>query len=498
MAQVQVIPDINNPLPELYISPPAIKIFSPDDTKLYYFVRNNTTSALSGLITSQLGYAVSTNDATNQIIVKCKTAQNAQNTLDFLDKVDVPPIQVRIDCLISEMFADATLDWETSLDITKLFGIGTSTTANVGDTVMKGITMLGGGSNKQAFLGASNRAPARGDQGLQIGYAPSSNFGAFIDMLDSRGYLKIVMNPTLRTLNGKRANITTIDNVPIIEFVKITEDGKSVEVTKYKQVIDSLEVTPFVYADGSIGLTTKVTIGSKSTPEGATQNTIITSRTIEMQENRIMPGDSLIVGGIRKSESLGITRGVPFLEDLPLLGVLFSSKDREDRVKEILFILTPSISSPGVNYETMRTRIQQKHAKPEYKQGFVESIIDPFDTSEYTQHIERKAAESEAARVTAEQRTTQARYESAKISAMAQTEMAAAEKVKAEADKEKAQAEIIKAKAEKTQAEAEIAKAQAKKAQAQAEKAKKEAAKAKAEAEKARKEAEIEKAKVAN
>ena len=491
MGQVQIIPDINNPMPDIYLGPPEIRTLSPSDTKLYYFTRNNTPKNLSGLIKSQLGFTASTNEATNQIIVKCKTPAEAQNTLDFLEKVDVPPIQVRIDCLISELFADTTIDWETSLQINEIFGIGTGTETTVGSTVIEGISLLGGGSNKEAFLGASNRDPARGDQGLQIGYASSSgNFGAFIDMLSSKGYLKIVMNPTLRTINGKKAKIITIDNVPVIEFVKVDDEGQAISVTKYQKVIDSLEVTPYVYADGSIGLVTTATIGSKSTPEGVSQNTIITSRTIEMQENRIRPGDSLVVGGIRKSENLGIARGVPFLEDIPILGVIFSSKDSEDRVKEVLFILTPSISSEGTDYETMRARIQQKHAKPQYQQGFMEKIIDPFDTSEYTQHMEQKASESEEARVIAETKVVAAQQEATRISALAQTEIAAAEKVKAQAQKGLAQAEKIRAEADKEKAEAETAKAQAETAKAQAETAKAEAEKAKVAAARARKEAE--------
>ena len=37
MGQVQAIPDINNPLPQIYLAPPEILTFSTTDTKLYYF-----------------------------------------------------------------------------------------------------------------------------------------------------------------------------------------------------------------------------------------------------------------------------------------------------------------------------------------------------------------------------------------------------------------------------------------------------------------------------
>ncbi|MCH8219338.1 MAG: hypothetical protein IH892_21495, partial [Planctomycetes bacterium] len=105
-------------------------------------------------------------------------------------------------------------------------------------------------------------------------------------------------------------------------------------------------------------------IGSKSTPEGVKQTPIITERTITNGENRIRQGESLIIGGLRKTERRSVVRGVPFLKDIPIIGVLFSSKDFEERAKEIIFILTPTISNYGVPNEEMVELIRKKHRAP--------------------------------------------------------------------------------------------------------------------------------------
>ena len=84
------------------------------------------------------------------------------------------------------------------------------------------------------------------------------------------------------------------------------------------------------------------------------------------------------MGGLSKPERVSVIRGVPFLKDIPLLGVLFSSKDFEDRAKEILFIITPSISSGGQDYPKMLEDIREKHAKPEYQNFLEEILTDPF------------------------------------------------------------------------------------------------------------------------
>jgi hypothetical protein len=495
VSQIQPIPDTNNPMPEFFVAPPEIKTVSPTDTKLYYFAKNHPPEKLAELIKSQLGYQVDVNPATNQLIIKSALPEESLVALEFLQQVDVPPIQVRIDCLISEIFADVTMDWETSLAIGDLFGDGQGGVRKVGDAIAETISLTGGGTNNVAFPGAAARDSGRGNSGLLVGFASKSNsFKAVVDMLASRGYMKIVMNPTLRTVNGKAARITTSDQVPITKTVTGTAtnaQGQVVpyEITEYVPVVDSLEVTPNVYADGSVGLKTKAKIGSKSMPEGASQRTIITTREVEVEENRIKPGDSLVIGGIRKSESVGITRGVPGLEDIPVLGILFSSKDQEDKVKEIMFILTPSVSSAGMDYETMIAGIRQKHMKPQEDPNIMRAFMEPFCKSKYADYVEKKAVESEVARIKAEATTVRTREEMSRLvdetnaeKAEAQKEKTFAEKTKAEAQTIKAQAEQVKAETEKLKTEVETLKAQAEQRRAEADKAQADANKAQTEA----------------
>ena len=97
------------------------------------------------------------------------------------------------------------------------------------------------------------------------------------------------------------------------------------------------------------------------------QTAIITERSIDVEENRIAPGDSLVIGGMRKSEERSVVRGVPFFKDIPIFGVLFSSKDYEEKATEIIFILTPTISSGGIPNAEMLDEIRGKHSSVKYE-----------------------------------------------------------------------------------------------------------------------------------
>jgi len=67
-----------------------------------------------------------------------------------------------------------------------------------------------------------------------------------------------------------------------------------------------------------------------------------------------------VIGGILKKERISVVRTVLGLKHIPLIGTAFSGKDYEDRVKEVLFILTPTISANGMEYKKAVNIVQQK------------------------------------------------------------------------------------------------------------------------------------------
>ena len=131
--------------------------------------------------------------------------------------------------------------------------------------------------------------------------------------------------------------------------------------TEYENVIDSFKITVHVYGDGYIGLETDVLLGSKNTPEGVKQVPIVTKKEIQNKQNRIRQGESLVIGGIRKTEEYAVVRGVPILKDIPLIGFLFSSEDTENRAVETIFILTPTISTDGRPTEEVMKNVKIIH-----------------------------------------------------------------------------------------------------------------------------------------
>lgn len=465
ISRVRENPHIGNPLPAVYLQEPR-RLPVADGVKLFYFTKYIPVGDLTftnkdkelekkmhgyGGTIRDLGFKVSTNPSINQLIIHCANDAECDQVLEYLHKTDVPPIQIHVDCLILERFGDVTKDWETTLLIENLFG--------------ESITLGESKFPSAAFPGAALRESRRSEFGLDFGYwlnqgIPGHQVRMVVDLLESRGYLKILMNPTLETINGKAAQVRIMDRAPIEKTVTERNDI-TYTVTDYVPVSDTLTVTPYVYADGYIGLKTQIVIGSKSKPEGVVQTSIITERSIDIEENRIEPGTSLIIGGMRKAENRSVVRGVPFFKDLPLVGVLFSSKDFEENATEIIFILTPSISSGGVEYAEMADFVRERFETPEHTSDWDELMTDPMGTAAYSELVGKEADQAETERVRMELQT-------AELNRQAEAQRLRAQEATLEA-------EAMQKQTEQAQALIEQAVAQKKAAQAQTEAAAKEA-----------------------
>jgi type II secretory pathway component GspD/PulD (secretin) len=470
LSRIETIPDPNVREPAVYKSPPKIikqVVGGAEEWKLVYFCRCHTAEEMRQIINEQFAtklfdekgkstnvtdYTVTANTATNQLIVRCPLEQDVQAVLEIIKEVDIPPIQVRIDCMVSELYADLTVDRETRMLIGNLFG--------------EDITLGGQQDNGNlAFPGAELRDPARAKFGLKIGIS-RENFQALVDILVSRGYMKILMNPSLEIVNGETAKIQSKQHQPLQQITYTTGGvagglilGTQIE---YYDIIDSLQVTPHVYSEGYIGLETSAQIAAYLTPEGIKQTPTVTERTITNKDNRIRLGESLVIGGIRKTEKRDVIRGVPILKDIPILNLLFSGRDFEERATEVIFILTPSISTKGKPNKDMVEFLKERHASP-MTQSLQETVLDPLGTKARQEEEQRRLEMARLARQESEAEMTAARLQAIQTGRQV-------EDLEAELERNRAQMAQLNAAAQKAQAEAQQAKEELAKTKEKAEK----------------------------
>jgi Flp pilus assembly secretin CpaC len=266
-----------------------------------------------------------------------------------------------------------------------------------------------------------------------------------------------------------------MEHVPISTTSMRRTDSDYLETrTEYEDVIDSLEITPHVFADGYIGLETTIVLGARNTPDGVKQVPIVTKKEITNEGNRIREGESLIIGGMRKTADFGVIRGIPILKDIPLIGFLFSGEDTERRAVETIFILTPTISTGGRPKQDLMKSIQRKHTSTS-PADLGDMMTDPFGFKAREKAQADKLQEAEHVRLEAEAREAQAQIDVRETKKRAQKAEEELEKVKTEAEKANADAEVKAKAAAEAKTAADKALARAKETQAEADKAQAEA-----------------------
>jgi type IV pilus assembly protein PilQ len=238
--------------------------------------------------------------------------------------------------------------------------IGTSWARGGGGLIPSGLTPYPGGIGVvtdasgfgQSYLAnLANSYTATPSIGLLVG-GSQAVLDAQLSALEGTGDIKIISSPKVTTLDNVKAYIKQGQAIPIITRATATEPAK----VEYKDAVLQLTVTPSILPDGRLSL--KIT-ATNDAPDYATQtaqkldNPPINKSEMESTV-MVRDGETIVVGGIRKStESNGENR-VPFLHQIPILGWLFKSEDKSKDIREMLIFLTPKIVS-----DTTESNIQK-------------------------------------------------------------------------------------------------------------------------------------------
>jgi len=194
-------------------------------------------------------------------------------------------------------------------------------------------------------LGGPWMLPEGTEGGVAIGGSIGSlQFEVLLEALESKGLVRTLAEPNLTALSGQAASFLAGGEYPIPvaqEDGVITIEFKpfGVELTFIPRVVDgdiiNLEMTAAVSAiDPSITFTS-----GPLTIEGFRRRE--TSTTVEMRD-----GQSFAIAGLLQDDFRDLAGQVPWLGDVPILGLLFRSAEYERNQSELVIIITPHLVSP--------------------------------------------------------------------------------------------------------------------------------------------------------
>jgi type IV pilus assembly protein PilQ len=164
--------------------------------------------------------------------------------------------------------------------------------------------------------------------------------------LQTEGRGEIVSTPRVITANQKEARIEQGVEIPYQESA-----SSGATTTQFKKAVLSLTVTPQITPDDKIIMdlvVSKDNVGELTPSGNGGLVPSIDTRSIETQV-LVSDGQTVVLGGIYETERRETVRKVPWLGDIPGLGVLFRSTSNTQRKAELLIFVTPRILEEGSN-----------------------------------------------------------------------------------------------------------------------------------------------------
>ncbi len=160
---------------------------------------------------------------------------------------------------------------------------------------------------------------------------------AMLSALEQQNKANIISNPRITTVNNREARILVGKKIPLIV---LDEAGNA--VTQLTTIGIALRVTPHINDNNRITLDLHPEVSdlaSQATVQGGVIINTSEADTRVMVDN----GQTAVIGGLIRSNTATVNRGVPVLKDIPVLGGLFRGTSEVKEKRELLIFVTPRI-----------------------------------------------------------------------------------------------------------------------------------------------------------
>jgi len=261
-------------------------------------------------------------DNANNSLLVYATAAEDERISAMLDKIDISPVEVRIDATIAEVDLTGALQYGTQFFF-KSGGINavlTQGTSAALTTNFPGFVLSGHGGDA----------------------APLA-----ISLLQSVTKVNVLSSPELMVLDGQAASLQVGNLVPYLSQTSqstLTSSAPIVNSINYRETGVILQVTPHV---GSDGLVTLDVAQEVSAVQSTTTTTGINSPTFSdravTSRVAIQDGQTIGLAGLIQDSDSHQNQGIPYLKNIPLLGDAFGSQNNQRTRTELLVLITPHV-----------------------------------------------------------------------------------------------------------------------------------------------------------
>ena len=277
---------------------------------------------------------ISADVAQNAIVARGTEAQ-LNEVAALLQQLDQKRAQVLIEAAIVEVSGEAAQRLSVQLGLGELAppsGLAATSFSNGGAALGTLLSALGSPNSALVTTGGS----------LTLG---GNDFGLLVQALNQTTSANLLSTPSLTTLDNQPASIVVGQNVPFRTGTFAT-DGNTVQpftTIERRDVGLTMNVLPRINAGDTVRLDISQEVSSlvNANIEGAAD--LITNRRSIETSILAQSGSTIVLGGLITRDDLKTLQKVPGAGDVPLLGNLFKSRNRNRTNRTLFVFLKPTV-----------------------------------------------------------------------------------------------------------------------------------------------------------
>jgi general secretion pathway protein D len=282
----------------------------------------------------------------NNAILIYATGEEEDTVESMLHKIDILPLQVRIDAIIAEVTLNDNLSYGTQFFF-KHHGIAGGLIQEAENAV------TGGGGN--AF---NPSMPATPGYGTPNAFFTASGAGGdvVLQALQDVTTVKVLSAPDLLVLDNETAQLQVGNQVPVQNGTLTTSAASTgvLSSTSYVTTGVITQVTPRVNSGGLVTLDiqqevsavlpqSEVSGNSGTAAGGAGAGSPTFSDRAVKSRVVVQDGQTIGLAGLMTDNVSKDNAGLPWLKDLPVLGAAFGTQTNTRTRTELLILLTPHV-----------------------------------------------------------------------------------------------------------------------------------------------------------
>ncbi|MGC2223877.1 MAG: secretin N-terminal domain-containing protein, partial [Methylocella sp.] len=289
-------------------------------------------------------------DVSNNTIVIYANAETYRLIARALDQLDRPQLQVAVDVTIAEVTLNDSLSYGVQFFLGNQSRWGTISNSN-----SSGLT-TGGHLNPPTSAGFN----------LLIGSEITPH--VIINALHDYTTVKILSNPSLVVVNNQVATLTVGDQIPVetgtANVLSATTAASSTvfNSVSYQNTGIILRIQPRINANGSVSLDIEQEISECANCSTTTPNLTPTINERKVKSSILVAnGQTVLLAGLVQETQNGERSGIPFFDQIPVIGEAFSPINNRGLARtELIIFIRPQVIRDGVDASVVAEELRSK------------------------------------------------------------------------------------------------------------------------------------------